>query len=46
MAQTDPFFTTLDCARFEGVIFDGFPYLIVHPTLGINHIIRLPRGLT
>ena len=46
MAQTDPFFSTLDCPRFEGVIFNGFPYLIVHPSLGINHIILLPRGLT
>jgi hypothetical protein len=46
MAQIDPFFSTLDHPRFEEVIFDGFPYLIVHPALGINHIILLPRGLS
>lgn len=45
MAETDPFITTLDCERLEGVLFEGFPYLIVHAALGINHIILLPRGL-
>ena len=24
-------------ALFEGVIFDGFPYLVVHAAMGINH---------
>ncbi|HKA35857.1 MAG TPA: hypothetical protein VKH43_03505 [Thermoanaerobaculia bacterium] len=45
VVRTDPFFTSRDCARFEWLTFDEFPYLIVHPDVGINHVILLPERL-
>jgi hypothetical protein len=46
VAATDPFFSTLDFPRTEGIVFDGFPYLIVHPAVGLNEIILLPARLS
>jgi len=41
----EPFFTERDCAEFEKPGFEDFPYLVVHPVMGINHIILLPDRL-
>ena len=41
----EPFFTEGDCARLERARFEDFPYLVVHPAVGINHIILLPEAL-
>jgi hypothetical protein len=43
--ESDPIFIALACERLEHIVFQGFPYLVVHPTLGVSPIILLPRGL-
>ena len=45
MKGPEPFFTERDFARVARAAFDEFPYLIVHPAIGINHIILLPETL-
>jgi hypothetical protein len=45
MRGPEPFFTERDSAQLARATFEDFPYLIVHPAVGINHIHLLPDSL-
>ena len=45
MRGPEPIFTPQHCRQFRRARFRDYPYLIVHPVVGINHILLVPRAL-
>ena len=41
MDESDPIFVALAWERLERIVFQGFPYLVVHPTLGVSPIVSV-----